>query len=251
MGDEISPKPVDKLAGDIIKDDVKKQGESGKPGKNGQHAALRKAAVPALAGLALVAAATTVYFTVGNNPSSPSPAPTSTGAPAAPVPSAPQPGVPASTIPPAPSGVAVDQCLVGQWVLTAYSGQPGLSGLTGVLLTFDENGVEAIDYSKAAPQHSTGGSFWEDHTFRGTASAHVNTGGGRTQRLDTIQNSVTETILRNDGYTSRRPVMLGLAFLSGVNPTYTCTPNELSFQMVGNAMSFTYKRVGGQTRSRP
>lgn len=249
MGDGDQPKPVDKIADDIIKDDVKKQGQGGRPGKGRGIAQLpaRPKLLATVGALVLLAGGTTVYYLVTRDYSRTTTSTQSTA----------PPGAPTATVSPGTAG-AIDDCLVGTWRSDGIvkSITPGVTGLAGIRITFDPNGTETIDYSAAQPAVQTiptdAGPLTNTRTLRGTAAAVIATDKG-TARIVTVKSSDVTIDYegpgnrRRDAQSGPAGLVAGLG-LNPVNRAYTCTPTTLTYDTMEWTLSFT--RVP-QTRSKP
>ena len=224
-------KTVDKDAKGVIDKDVEKQGEGGRPGKKGGQTALRKMAVPALAGLLLIAAATTVYYTMGNSGNVGPSGPATSGTPT--------PGTPVGTASPPAAANVIDGCLVGAWRSESLVSEVGYKGGAGIVLTIKPDGAETIDYNGMKPIEGGG----ETHLWGGIVEAYFTTSKGTATVTKAGKTDLTVKETYRDGRVSERNTKaLGPAAL-GNYPTdrsYTCDGTTLKFK--GVLYTSTFKR---------
>ena len=198
------PKPVDKIADEIIKKDVEKQGEGGRPGKKGERTALSRIGVPAAVGLLVLAAGTVVYTRLQSGDEETSTPATSSvtlsGVPGEPVKIASDGEQPAAEPPVASK---IDPCLVGTWVAEKVDLYKGFR------VTFTAAGRQTIDYANAEPQKFSNG---DTIVWAGVGTNIISTKDGVASIVTSFEGSVTWTL--NSSGTG--PVVLKLSTAMGL-----------------------------------
>jgi hypothetical protein len=126
----------------------------------------------------------------------------------------------------APATACLDPCLVGRWIV-ATSGP-----LSGLVVRFEADGKETVDYSAATPQQVGGG---DEIRWSGIGTAMIATADGQAKIQTAMPGTVVYTIVSK---AVPAPVNIPLKTLLGVgglgssagNNKYVCTPDSLSYQ---------------------
>jgi hypothetical protein len=180
--------PVDKLAEDVVNNDVAKNGGRGRPGKEPKHVALvpwlpaGRYAIPAAVVLAGLIALVVVALVGGFNGSSKRAAtsPTTTAAATTPV------------VSPVTPGGSLDSCLVGVWRSQPLAWKVALPNQTNpggadAIVTFKADGTEIVDMANATP-HAVG---ITTNTWRGTTVAQVAAKNGTVSAAKVLRTDAT------------------------------------------------------------
>src|SRR5579864_2062868 len=187
MGDG-EKQPVDKLAEDVIREDVAKNGGQARPGKEPRHVALvpwfraGRYAIPTAVVLAGLIALAVVALVGGFNGSSKQAATSPTPTAAATTP---------AVSPVTPSG-SIDSCLVGVWRSQPLAWKVALPNQTNpggadAIVTFKADGTEIVDMAKATP-HVVG---ITTNTWRGTTVAHIAAKNGTVSAAKVVRTDAT------------------------------------------------------------
>ncbi len=223
MGDETQPKPVEKIADDIIKDDVKKQGQAGRPGKGRGVAQLpvRPKLLATVSALVLLAGAATVYYLVNRDYSKTTLKPEAAAPPTvatAPAPSAAKGGATS----------AIDNCLLGTWeAVTVRHVEGQFKGATGFRLTFKPDGTQVADYSSMRPVVAEAVTF----QYKGVSEGHIATekGVATSVSVEKAGAMVEQLTGVSRGPQSTAPMGPGALGTNKNDNSYRCSGDALDF----------------------